>query len=49
MFFNIFFPYIKVPRLSSAKYYQKNKKRFQKEDSERYQDVSEEEMNILQY
>ena len=41
--FYIFFIYIKIPKDSSAKYYQNNKERLKKKARERYQSISKEE------
>ena len=39
----LFFTYIKIYKLLSAKYYQENKERLQKKALERYQNLSKEE------
>ena len=48
-FFNNFFPYKKISKNFSAKYYQENKERLQRKARERYQNLSTEKEKKQQY
>ena len=48
-FFNNFFPYKKISKNLSAKYYQENKERLQRKARERYQNLSTEKEKKQQY